>query len=397
MAALVENTISMARSHLRLALLPSWLLSGVVLPFAISRVALVLVAWFAQLFTAGSIYPEALRGVYTQHFWLDIWLRWDTGWYLSIVEGGYRVADAASDGATNFAFFPLYPYTVKALSWLLPPSLRSTENILLIGVLLANVFLIGALCLLYRLVLLRFSDDATAQRTVLYVLLYPAGFFFSCFYTESAFLFFALAAFLAGERQRWLLAGAMGFLLALTRPHGAGIALPLALLYLQQRSWQLRALRPNVLALLLPPLGLGCFLVVSYVQTGNALLPVATQQAWGRGATMPWETVLQPRRWEPLISRLDQVAVLGALIGGILSWRMLRTPVYAAYVFVLCLPPLFTSVLDSNLRYSAVLFPLFLVLAHLGRRRLIDLSVTLIFAMLQALVFAAWTRYYWIV
>jgi uncharacterized membrane protein len=385
------------RVLLHTALLPPWLLAGVVLPFAISRIALLIVAWYAQLFSTGSIYPEALRGIYTQHFWLDIWLRWDTGWYLSIVEGGYRVADAASAGATNFAFFPLYPYTVKALTWLLPPAFRTTENTLLIGVLLANVFLIGALCLLYRLVLLRCDDDATAQRAVLYLLIYPAGFFFSCFYSESAFLFFALASLLAAERQRWLLAGAMGFLLALTRPHGAGMALPLALLYLQQRSWQLRALRPNALALLLPPLGLACFLAVSYLQTGNALLPVASLESWGRGPALPWETIVQPRRWEPQISRLDQVAVSIALIGAILSWWMLRAPAYAAYVFVFSVPPLFTGILDSYMRYTAVLFPIFIVLALLGRRRAVDLSVTLLFAMLQALLFAAWTRYYWIV
>ncbi len=41
---------------------------------------------------------------------IDVWARWDSGWFLRIAEHGY-----ASDPSSTPAFFPLYPSLVAAL------------------------------------------------------------------------------------------------------------------------------------------------------------------------------------------------------------------------------------------------------------------------------------------
>ncbi|NJL92475.1 MAG: hypothetical protein HC915_01515, partial [Anaerolineae bacterium] len=116
------------------------------------------------------------------NIWLDMWARWDSGWYIGIVEGGYFFQPGLQ---SSVAFFPLYPL----LTSLLEPIAGSP---LAAGVLLSNLCLLGALIFLYLLTDLEFKDSATATRTVFYIAAFPTAFFFSAVYTESVFLLFAV-------------------------------------------------------------------------------------------------------------------------------------------------------------------------------------------------------------
>ncbi len=92
-------------------------------------------------------------------------------------------------------------------------------------------------------------DRATAARAVLYLLVFPTTLFLSAVYAESLFLALTVAAFYHARRGQWWIAGALGGLAALARPHGVLLALPLAVEYLAQRDFDLRAIRGNILAL----------------------------------------------------------------------------------------------------------------------------------------------------
>jgi len=88
------------------------------------------------------------------------------------------------------------------------------------GVVLSYSCLFLGLVALHRLTSTRFGDRETARRTVLYVAVFPFAFFFTMVYTESLFLCLSVSAVAAATASRWGLAGALGFLVALTRPNG---------------------------------------------------------------------------------------------------------------------------------------------------------------------------------
>jgi hypothetical protein len=70
-----------------------WLSQDILFPWFISRIALTLTGWFAASFAKNPYYPiqEAIaRGWhFSPYRLLDIWGRWDTGWYFSIIQDGY--------------------------------------------------------------------------------------------------------------------------------------------------------------------------------------------------------------------------------------------------------------------------------------------------------------------
>ncbi len=373
----------------------------VVAPLLVTRTLLVAVAWVSRwLLRPNPDYPlpdAAARGWHFTRWWpLDIWARWDTGWYLDIANNGYRSRGSTASAQSNFAFFPLYPETVKALASLLPASARSVEAQLLIGVLLSNILLLIALILLRTLVAVSQGDEGVARRTVLYLLIFPTSFFFSCFYTESMFLFFSVAALFAASEGSWAGAGLLGGFAALTRPNGVLVLVPLLWAYLSHRGWKLRRIRWDVAWLALVPAGLLSFLVGIRDITGDLLTPLRIQVAWGKLSSAPWETIFRPLYPYPVVTPVERLLMLALLVVAILGFRRLRDRGLALYALVMLLAPLFTGVLNSSARYAAVVFPLFMTLAVLGETRRVDFLIKMTSLSLLVAAMAAWSRFYWV-
>jgi hypothetical protein len=237
-----------------------WLWHDIAVPLVLTRFALLLTGWFSQYLAPSLNYPlgdAVARGwQFSPHRLLDIWGRWDSGWYLSIAQHGYQLSGDVQSVQSNIAFFPLYPFLVRLFALLVPAAWRTRGTVLLVGVVLSNLFLLAALVLLFKLVLTMFDDDAVARKSVLYLLLFPTSFFFSCFYTESAFLLLGVATFYLATKRLWLPAAITGFLLSLTRPLGALILVPALWIYFEGIHWNWRKLGLKGASLLLIPAGL---------------------------------------------------------------------------------------------------------------------------------------------
>ena len=121
--------------------------------------------------------------------WLDMWARWDSGFYLRIATEGY--IHTAND-LSHLAFFPLYPLLLRVISL----GAGDWAVVTAIGVLISNVATLTAFYLLYRLTLLD-EDRATGQRTIWIFAFFPTSFFLSVVYTEGLFLMLTVAAFYA--------------------------------------------------------------------------------------------------------------------------------------------------------------------------------------------------------
>jgi Gpi18-like mannosyltransferase len=377
-----------------------WIGSDILIPFAITRLALLLVGWFSRSFLPEPNYParEAVqRGWhFSSHRLLDIWGRWDSGWYASIVFNGYTINGDLKTSQSNIAFFPLYPYIVKIFFHLLPAPLQTLENMLAVGAIVSNLFFVGALILFYKLVITLCKNQRVARRAILYLLLFPASFFFSCFYTESTYLFFSIASFYAASKQRWGIACTLGFFVGIARPLGVAIAIPLAFEYLKSRGWRVRSIDKNAAWFLLIPLGFFLFLLSFYRSSGTFFAPMAVQSAWGRSFALPWDTLFKPVTYFPFITPLDSIFIVGFIIFSIVALIRLPSYSYGIYSLLLLIPPLMTGDPRSAIRYCAVVFPIFIILALWGRKYAIHQFITILFLTLQVLLMTAWSQFYWV-
>ena len=372
----------------------------VLAPLLVTRGVLLVVGWLAQYLPRNPAYPAGVsvaRGWgYTPVRLLDIWARWDSGWYMGIVRDGYELQGRIVATQSNFAFFPLFPYLVKGATWLLPASARTDVASLAIGVVLSNLFLALGLLLVHRLVAATQASERLARRTVLYMLLFPASFFFGCFLTEATFLALSVTAMWAAYRRIWWAAGAAGGLLALARPNGVLVLAPLLAAYLASRDWQPRRVRTDVLWLLLTPAGLVSYMVALLPITGDLLAPIRIQAAWGKISSLPWETLFEPRYPFPVTTVVERWLVISLLVVAVRSFWLLRDKSQCVYAAVMLLPPLFSGVLNSQARYAAPLFPLFVALAVLGERPRTDWTIRILFGSGLVVAFVAWCQFYWV-
>jgi len=377
----------------------AWLLGAVLYPFALTRAALLLTSWYATQFAPSWTYPapvSATRGwSWSRARWLDVWGKYDTGWYLDLAAHGYAPPADLAHQMSNLAFFPLYPWLVRGLHALLPRAWQGDEARFLVAVALSNALAVAALAAVFLLVRDAFRDEALARRTVLYLLLFPASFFLSCAYSESLFLLLAAATLLLAGRGRWWLAGACGILLGLARPSGVIVALPLAWMYLEARGFSLSRLRPDALAILGAPLGLAAHGAHLAHLTGDPLAVFHAQAAWGRAVATPWRTLLEPSAFHPYMGHLERAAAILVLALGLVLVALRQAPL-ALFTLASLAPILLSGTLMSATRLLVGAFPAFAALAWLGRREPVDRAVVIAFTAAQAFLFFAWSRFYWV-
>jgi Mannosyltransferase (PIG-V) len=376
------------------------LASAVLYPFLATRAGLLLVAWFGTQFAPSWTYFDsrgATRGwSRLPSLALDVWGRYDTTWYLDLARHGYRPPADLLHQQSNLAFFPLFSWLVRAGTALLPPAARASEaGPFLVAVALANGCALLGLALVYLTVRDAFGDEGLARRTALYLLLFPAGFFLSCAYTESLYLALAAGTFWFAQRERWLAAAATGFLLGLTRSSGVLVAPALALLYLSQRAWSLRRVRWDALALVAAPAGLLAHAAHLAHLTSDPLALFHAQAAWSRTVAPPWRTLLEPTAFHAKMGPLERggtilFAALGLALVAMRRWAL------AAFALLSLAPILLSGTLMSATRFLAVIFPAFVPLAKAGEREEVDRAVVVLFTFGQALLFLAWSRFYWV-
>ena len=139
----------------------------------------------------------------------------------------------------NVAFFPVYPLTIKLCTLLSPANSAVAAMLIANAAFLATLYLLRALCRAT-------ADEATAQRAILYITVFPTAFYSYAPYSESLYLLASTASLLALHRRRWWAAGACGALAAATRVLGVFLLFAFALEYL--RAHRRRALRPTLRA-----------------------------------------------------------------------------------------------------------------------------------------------------
>ena len=368
----------------RSRLAPWWRTMLAILPvFLITRLVFLLLTYFGTvLFTVSNYSSQALP---LSTVWRG-WYRWDVIRFQQIATQGYATFD-------NTAFFPLYPWLERVLAALL----HISSAIFLAGMLISNVAFFGVLVVLFRLVETEF-DHETAQRSTLYLAIFPTAMFFFAAYNESLFLLFLLLSFYALRQRAWWIAGICGGLAALTRSFGL-LLLPVFLYEFVRQifpvlkvAWPAKEYKRCLVLLsgLLPsiciPCGLGIYALYLYYRYHDPLAFSHAETHWHLGPTFPWYAPIvalsamlhfSPFTFSTTHNVIDLTALvlfatllLLCFVGPerfyINQWSMLLFAILALAI-PLIYPGTAYNPLPSMERYVLELFPGFILLARLGR------------------------------
>jgi hypothetical protein len=360
---LIRPTGEPAPAPPRLTLLTLLLLAGV---FA---------AWRLAILGATMIWhrlgiQEPWPGDEVHHVLTRYSVRWDSGWYLSIIRDGYSYNP---EQQSNIAFFPMLPYLTRAMDWLLP------AGEIVAGLVVVHLALFGALLYIYQLVRIDFPDD-TAWRTIFFLLIFPSAVFLSALYAESLLLFGMAGALYHARRGQWILAGLFGAFTGLTKLIGLVLIVPIGLEMLRQRA--LRIDNPRVwLGGLLALSGGVAYLAFLHFRFGDYQVYFQNQEHWKRQSLDP-EPFVQFVRFStgrdlghlpypgdllPLHTAyflLDVGALLLFLAAGAYLWIRFH-PSYGALVLLGALVPGLSGLPLSLARYMVILFPAFIIVGQI--------------------------------
>lgn len=383
---------------------------AVAMPWVTTRLAVLTAGYLAVVFIGfpGNGPPFRI----SRNEFVNLPMRWDAGWYLSIAIEGYSLRPNA-ERQQNIAFFPAFPILTRIGAAFLgahggkadsTDGLNAVEYVYhqhrrmaLSGMLVALGGFGWALVYLFRLARDMLDDDAAAGAVAL-AAAYPFALFYSAFYTESLFLLTLVGTFYHFRRREWLPASLWGVLLGLTRPNGCLISVPLALLALQQAieggradTWwrrgaqpppavaergpmrlNVRRFVPAIAVAAMPGIGMLLFSAYLYSATGNGFAWLEAHRAWGRvyegvGGLFAGHLNLvselglyQYSQNQPTEVLNGTATIVVLLLTPLIAWRVGLA--YALFVLLMMLPPLAAGGFLSMGRVTSTLFPLFLYL-----------------------------------
>lgn len=322
--------------------------------------------------------------------------KWDAEWYMDIARFGY---DPSLRHGNTPAFFPLWPLAMRAFRTISGMSMEFS------GVMLSTALFVAAIPMVWRLTVDYFGP-VIANRTCWYMSLAPMAFVFSMPYTEGLFLLLSAAVFLLLERGRYTQSCAIAAVATLARPTGILLAPAIA-----WRIWRDNDSRfdgtlvRRLLPIALLPAALVAFqvyLMRQFHEHSLFVTGVAENRGWGRRhdlvplLTMPVSAITGV--WD-MVYVHDLGLSLSAFFAFtffwliVIGWRLKIPGEYLIYSLASLVVPAATGSYLGFGRFGTVLFPLFWVMALLGRNRRFDealrtllpvLMVVLIYVSLQA-------------
>jgi len=294
----------------------------------------------------------------------EVLTSWDGRWYLELARLGYP--DSIPPDITyeqleaRAAFFPVYPWSVRALDAVLPGG----DTVAALGL----NFALGAIAVvLVGLIARRLYSVSVAARAMTLFAIFPGSFVLSFAYSEATLIALAAACLLFLVDGRWILAGVTAAVATGARPNGialvAACAVASFIAIRTSRDWR------SLVAPILAPIGFIGFQWYVDRTTGERGAWFRVQsEAWSEGTSFGLTAFTNTAQFitNPLGSPTDALTALSvvALIAMVYcSWRV-RLPwilsVYSAAVIVLMLIP---ETVTARPRFLFTAFPLIIAVA----------------------------------
>lgn len=321
--------------------------------------------------------------------WYTALLRWDSAWFATTVEHGYRYSDDPTLQSSTEQF-PLYILTsdvVKSLFGI---------NAYLALFLIANAAAVAVAVLMTKYVKDELGDEAALPSVALFCF-FPFSLFLSAGYSESLCLTFILLSLILLRRSQFVLAAAAAGLAVATRSAGI-VLLPVILLEMWRRDklpWFYLAPKMALVGSLALS-GLIAFMIYLGVAFGHPLAFVTSHAAWEGG------TLTQRFVWALTLGPFHNFdfARGGWFVCFVLltvwSFTRLRfaTSLYA--LGALAFPYFTIGITGSMNRYLLACFPVFMAFGLLCRGRpWLTGALIGVFAAMLATNTALFSRWYW--
>jgi Gpi18-like mannosyltransferase len=239
---------------------------------------------------------------------IDFFQKNDSYWYEKIAINGHHkiTPDQLGKCDTNYIeqsyyeFLPLYPFTIRASMLLLNIDFKE------VAFLYSIVFSLAAFILFYLFAKTYTNDEDKAFWGTMILILFPFHYYFSMFYTESLFLILLIGCFMAINANKILILSVLLALLALVRPNGIFMIIPLFIYFIEKHySLDLNKLfKRNIreylplLAFLCAPIALLAYCVYLKYMTGDFFAYITARRGWCLYSTFPWEPMLRMEKWE---------------------------------------------------------------------------------------------------
>lgn len=331
---------------------------------------------------------------------LYLWNTWDAQHYVNIAKHGYA---ALTEGGRHLqiVFFPLYPYLTKLFSFIF-------QDYIVSALVVSNLSYAAAAYYLYKLVKLDFEKE-DAYRTVIYFSVFPTAYFLHAAYTESLFLALTISSFYYARNGNWAFSGVLGMLAAATRITGIILVAVLLIEYLSQKNFKVRNIRPDIIWIGVIGAGLLAYLILNYVITGDPLYFLEIQRGhWNKKLDFPYEGFINA--WNIMTGNftLNVDTPSARMLGGpaeiIFALLGLSLTIYGFFRIRLsyCLYALATWVIVTSTgfwlsipRYTLSMFPIFIAMALLGRKKYVNYLIIFISILFYALFLSSFVRFQW--
>lgn len=307
----------------------------------------------AALWAFGLTGPGRTSPVFEAWPFLDMWVRWDAGWYEQIAARGYTFSATQQSAA---AYFPVYPLLMKAV-------MAPGTNVFLAGMIVTWACGLGAV-----VVFSRWARPDVAGLATWLLLLWPFAFFlYGAVYSDATFLVLACSAFLLLEKDRPVAAGLVGALAAATRPIAPAIVVGLLVRQLERARQEGRPFTARDFAPALSAAGPLAFMAFLWGQFGDPFAFMTTQAGWGQlSGPAAWLKYGALSANKPIDLLLPAFHAALAVLVLALGWRLRKTLGwgYAVYVGLAMGIPLASSRDFIGLgRYALAAFPALVQLA----------------------------------
>lgn len=305
---------------------------------------------------------------------MDMFNKWDTPHYIDIAKNWYV---NTGDQANFIVFFPLYPILIRLFTY-------DFSYATLSALIISNFCSLIAFFYLYKLTKLEFNDSV-ALKAVLFLSVFPTAYFLSAPYTEGLFFALVIASIYYARIGKWQLAGLISLFAALTRLAGLLLFIVLFIEYFHQKGWKPRKIDLRILWIFLALAGFLIYLGINYQVTGSPFTFLRVEATHWFNRIDPKNGLTTAYGWAKNASYPDNItigiaplafAVFGLLMIGVSLWRRLR-PVYIVYMFLSWALAVSTSWWISVPRYIMAMFPMFILLGLLTKRKAVNIAIAI--------------------
>lgn len=298
----------------------------------------------------------------------------DAFWYESITFNGYPEAHTKreigfSDGPdyhqSEWAFFPFYPLLNAASIKFF--ALTYNQSALLWSIVFSILTIVG----IYWFGVLFYKDEDTALFNALVLFFFPFSFYFSMFYTEAIYFTLVIFSFISIYYKKYWALAILLIPLALIRPNGIVVMLPLYLYHLERTNilshwsidWKKARSTSNVIrsiAFISGPFVFILYCFYQYQKTGFFFAFSIAQNGWYRELTFP---VLSFFRSGDIATQFNSVFTIVVIVYAFVIRKKLPLSLNT-FIFLSLLLPLCSGSVTSMTRFVSVIFPLFLILSQ---------------------------------